>query len=495
MKKRYIYIVLAIIILVCIFSLIKNVFLNDQQGGKSESDDLLELVESKPLPIPPLLEDLDPDPNQAEFHLTAQQGTSEILDGVESKTLGYNGNILGPVIRVHEGEKVKVKMKNNLGEATTLHWHGLRVDGKYDGGPHSGILSGDTWEPEFTIEQPAATLWYHPHMMQATAKQVYEGLAGLFYIEDEISQSLPIPKDYGANDFPLIIQDRKLDPSGKLKYEPNLTDMMMGLYGNAFLINGAISPYLEVPKGIVRLRLLNGSNGRTYDFSLDNEQLFYQIATDGGFLEAPVEMSKVRLSPGERAEILVDFSDFEPGDHVSLINTDPDLLNETSDSNDAEVIELMDFVVSDEESGVYDIPEQLTKIESTDPSSAVKTREFVMAGVGETLTINGKVMDMDRIDEEVKLNDTEIWEVSNKRTGMKGGMAHPFHMHGVQFQVLDRDGNPPPTNETGWKDTILVYPGETVRLIATFKNKGIFMYHCHILEHEDGGMMGQYEVK
>lgn len=494
MKKRYIYSIIIAVVLAGVFILIKYVFPNDE--SPSASNDLSELIKSKPLPIPPLLEDLDPDPDQAEFHLTAQQGTSEILDGVESETLGYNGNILGPVIRVNEGEKVKVKMKNNLDEATTLHWHGLFVDGENDGGPHSGILPGETWEPEFTIEQPAATLWYHPHMMEKTAKQVYEGLSGLFYIEDEVSDSLAIPKEYGVNDFPLIVQDRKMDASGNMEYNPNMTDMMMGLYGNAFLVNGAISPYLEVPKGIVRLRVLNGSNGRTYDFSLNNNQEFYQIASDGGFLEKPAEMTSLQLSPGERAEILVDFTKFEAGDKIELIHTGSNFVNAASDTDDdIEAKELMEFVVTDKASGVNEIPKQLTEIDPIDPDSAVKMREFVMEGMGTTLTINDKEMDMSRIDEEVDFNATEIWKVSNQAAGKNGGMAHPFHIHGVQFQVLNRDGNPPPANESGWKDTVLIQPGETVRLIATFTNKGIFMYHCHILEHEDAGMMGQYEVK
>lgn len=490
MKKLYIFLPI-IAILVGIFFLAKYAFFDDE--STAESSDLSELVESKPLPIPPLLEDQDPDPDRAEFHLTAQHGISEIIDGVDSETLGYNGNILGPVIRVHEGEKVKVKMKNDLDEATTLHWHGLRVDGENDGGPHSGIMPGETWEPEFTIEQPAATLWYHPHMMESTAQQVYEGLAGLFYIEDEVSKNLSIPKEYGVNDFPLIIQDRKLDADGNMEYGPNMTDMMLGLYGNAFLINGAISPYLEVPKGIVRLRLLNGSNGRTYHFSLNNGEKFYQIASDGGLLEKPVEMSELRLSPAERAEILVDFSSFKTGDHVKLINKASNSIDSAEVSDEDK--ELMEFVVTENESGVNEISKQLTEIEPADESDSVKTREFVMSGTGSSLTINDKSMDMKRIDEVVDFNTTEIWEVSNRRSGKHGGMAHPFHLHGVQFQVLDRDGNPPPENESGWKDTVLVHPGETVRLITNFTHKGIFMYHCHILEHEDSGMMGQYEVK
>jgi blue copper oxidase len=493
MKKIYLYIAFILIVLVGAIFLITTITKDPQDKTETKSnEDISSLVESKPLPIPPILEDLDPDPNKAEFHLTAQKGKTEIIDGVKSNTLGYNGNFLGPIIRVYEGEQVKVKMTNNLDEATTLHWHGLRVDGEADGGPHSGIKPGETWEPEFTIEQPAATLWYHPHMMQMTAKQVYEGLSGLFIIDDKVSDNLAIPKDYGINDFPLIIQDKKLDSSGDLAYNPGMNDIMMGLYGNAFLVNGAISPYLDVPKGMVRLRLLNGSNGRTYEFELSNGQAFYQIASDGGLLEKPIEMTSLRMSPAERAEILIDFSVLETGDVVKLMDAGTELSDTVSEKTE---VELMEFVVSDPPSEVYEIPEQLTTIQRTNPDSAVVTRDMVLAGVGATLTINDKIMDMTRIDEVVKWNDTEIWEVKNQRTGLNGGMPHPFHLHGVQFQILDRDGTPPPANESGWKDTILVHPGETVRIITKFTHKGIFMYHCHILEHEDAGMMGQYEVK
>ncbi|WP_404333161.1 multicopper oxidase family protein [Mesobacillus maritimus] len=439
----------------------------------------------KPLPIPPLLEDKNPNPDEAEFHLTAQSSTSEFLPGQVTDTLGYNGSYLGPVIRVKKNEKVTVKVKNELAEATTVHWHGLEVDGERDGGPHTGILPGETWEPNFTINQPAATLWYHPHLLHKTGEQVYKGLAGLFYIDDEVSENMPIPKEYGVNDFPLVIQDKNLSSNGKVEYDLSMHDVMMGLQGNTVLVNGAINPYLEVPKGKVRLRLLNGSNARIYQFSLSNSQGFVQIASDGGFLEKPVEMSNIVLSSAERAEIIVDFSDYQLGERITL-------------TDQVTGAKLMEFVVSTEAKETFNIPEKLTDIQKIDPSSAVRTREFVMQGMGPNVNINGKQMAMDRIDEHLNVHDTEIWEISNENSGMggmMGGMAHPFHAHGVQFQILDRNGNPPPANETGWKDTILIYPDETVRVIATFNHKGIFMYHCHILEHEDAGMMGQFEVK
>ncbi|MBT2710975.1 multicopper oxidase domain-containing protein [Bacillus sp. ISL-47] len=463
---------------------------NGQMGGMGNGPENLEnevYSFDALLPIPPMLEDANPDPNKAEFHLTAQESEKEFLKGKATKTLGYNGDYLGPVIRVRAGEEVSVKVKNDMSTGTTVHWHGLEVDGDQDGGPHSGIQPGDTWNPQFTIKQPAATLWYHPHLLHTTGEQVYMGLAGLFYIDDEVSDNLDIPKEYGVDDVPLIIQDKQFDANGKYEYNLGMHDVMMGLQGEAILVNGTVNPYMEVPRGKVRLRLLNGSNARIYNFTLSSGQSFQQIASDGGFLEKPAEMSSLILSSAERAEVIVDFSDYNEGDVVYLTD---------------QGTPFMKFVVTEKEGRDYAIPANLTDIPEIDPESAVRTREFVMQGMGRNVNINGKQMDMNRIDEEVKLGDTEIWEISNDGSGMmggmmgdNGGMAHPFHAHGVQFRILDRNGNPPPPNERGWKDTILVNPGEKVRAIATFDHEGVFMYHCHILEHEDAGMMGQFKVK
>ncbi|XJZ28064.1 multicopper oxidase family protein [Bacillota bacterium Lsc_1132] len=433
-------------------------------------------VGETPLPIPPLLKDQNPDPNKAEFQLTAQQGTMEFFKGKKTETYGYNGNYLGPVIRVHKGEEVSIKVKNNLKESTTVHWHGLEVNGNQDGGPHQGIQPGQTWNPQFTINQPAATLWYHPHLLNKTAEHVYKGLAGLFYIDDDVSDRLNIPKDYGKNDIPLVIQDRNFNSDSTFEYKLGMHDIMMGLQGNTILVNGAVNPYLNVPAGKVRLRLLNGSNARTYAFRLSNNQQFYQIASDGGLLPSPVPMTKVVLGAGERAEIIVDFSSLKKGDSLYLMNQDAKFLK---------------FVVNNQQPRTFDLPAKLVDFPKMNESAAVRTRQFVFQGMGSNVNINGKQMDMNRIDEQLKLHDTEIWEISNE----SGGMAHPFHAHGVQFQILDRDGNPPPANEAGWKDTILINPGEKVRAIATFDHSGTFMFHCHILEHEDAGMMGQFKVQ
>lgn len=427
------------------------------------------------LPIPEILEDEDPDPSKAAFTITAQKGMTEFIDGRKTETFGYNGNYLGPAIRVHRGVEVSVKVKNNLSEPTTLHWHGLKVDGEADGSPHNVIDPGDTWNPQFTVNQPAATLWFHPHYSHKTGEQVYRGLAGLFMIEDEVSESLHLPSDYGFDDIPLIIQDRRFDKNGQFDYTMKMRDTMKGMLGDTILVNGAVNPSTEVPKGLVRLRVLNGSNASVYQLHVENNQPFYQIASDGGFLEKPVKITKLELSPGERAEILVDFSTMKSGDTVRLLNNDIAFLN---------------FVVNGTQKEVYSVPRKLTTIDKLNPKEAVKTREFIFQGMGSGVSINGKQMDMDRIDEKINYGSIEVWKINNYTN-----MQHPFHAHGVQFQIIERKGKRPKANEAGWKDTFIVQQGENVTVIAKFENKGTFMYHCHILEHEDAGMMGQFLVE
>ena len=204
------------------------------------------------LPIPPILKDENQDPGKAEFTLVAQKGSMEFLEGKPTDTFGYNGDYLGPVIRVKTGDDVSIKVKNEIDEATTVHWHGLEVDGDQDGGPHSGIQPGTTWNPKFKIEQNAATLWYHPHLLHETGEHVYKGLAGLFIIDDEDSENLDLPNEYGVNDIPLIVQDKQLDENGQFTYDLSMHDVMMGLQGDTIMVNGAINPYVEVPKGKVR---------------------------------------------------------------------------------------------------------------------------------------------------------------------------------------------------------------------------------------------------
>jgi len=429
------------------------------------------------LPIPLLLEPSDSDAKSVDYQIKVQEGRTNIIGNKETPTLGYNSSILGPVIKVSRGEEVRMHITNELGEETSVHWHGLEVEGTKDGGPHQVIPTGSTWEPVFAIDQPAATLWFHPHVIGTTAIQVYYGLAGLLIIEDENSKSLNLPDNYGVNDIPLIIQDRSFNQDGSFLYFDNMMD---GAYGDYILVNGAITPYLEVDQIKMRFRIVNGANARNFDLRLSDGNFFYQIASDGGLLEKPLPGDSLLISPGERAEIIIDFSTYYEGDKIQLVS-------------DNELV--MTFRVEGKAPDDTVIPEVLTTIEKLDESQVSGFKTIQLDGMGHMVTLNGQKFDIDRIDDNVALGSTEIWEISASRAMMMGSPGHPFHIHGTQFQILSRNGEEPEEREKGWKDTVFARGGETVRIIVKFKHKGVFMYHCHILEHEEAGMMGQLEVE
>lgn len=436
-----------------------------------------------PLPIPPLL---DAKINDGLLGLTVQEGSRTFFPGLNTPTLGYNGDFLGPTLRVRNGERIRLQIQNNLKESTTVHWHGLHVPARWDGGPRQVIEAGAVWRPDFHIKQEAATLWYHPHALGRTGEHVYRGLAGLFIIEDDLSDKLPIPRDYGVDDIPLVFQDRRFYEDGRFAHVTSGHDIMHGVVGNHVLVNGVIEPGLAVPQGVVRFRMLNGSNSSIYRISFGDERQFRVIASDGGFLEKPVKLSSLVFSAGERYEILADFSKDKAGFSTPLIL-------EQWGGNEFRAVEIR---VGQEKGNITTSPEELRSLELIDPESAAKTRSFAMQTVsqGGRLTINGSHMDINRIDETVTLGSTEIWEISNN-SGRMMQLPHSMHLHDVQFQILDRNGALPPPIERGRKDTVLLMPGETVRVISRFEDyTGVYMYHCHMLEHEDNGMMGQFEV-
>lgn len=450
---------------------------------------------SNSLPIPPILEGEKTSKGNTRFSFTVEESQRSFFQGYQTKTMGYNSSFLGPTIRVKNGDDLKFAIRNKLNEVTTVHWHGLHVPAQWDGGPHQIIKPGQTWQPEFTIKQPAATLWYHPHAMGLTGEQVYKGLAGLFIIEDDESAKLQIPKDYGKDDFPLVLQDRRFFDDGSFAYVQNMMDVMHGVIGNYLLVNGAVSANLDVPQKLIRLRVLNGSNSSIYRVAFSDNRKFYQIATDGGFQEKPVPLNYLLLSAGERSEILVDFT----GDQINST------LSLHVDQLPGSKFEAMQFTVKKKSggSGVQSVPQELVGINWLKESDSDKTRTFkmetmsrgmgMMGGSGR-LTINGKNMAIRRIDEKIKLGSTEIWEIENY-SAMMMRLPHSMHLHDVQFQILDRNGRKPAPHEKGRKDTVLIPPGEQVRIIAKFEDyTGKYMYHCHMLEHEDNGMMGQFEV-
>ncbi len=459
-------IVLLLIIGVILFYLGSVLFIPQQENTDQQGN---------ALKLPVLLEDLNPDPDVSDFVLDVQAGQTNFGDRHPTATLGYNGSYLGPVIQIKKGEQVNIQVNNHLSVPTTVHWHGLVVDGEQDGGPHQGIQPGESWKPSFIVDQSAATLWFHPHLMGATADQVYYGLAGLMYITDDFVEQLNLPREYGVNDIPLIIQDRSFNNDGSFNYQ---TNMMGVIPGDTILVNGTVHPYLDLKKSVVKFRLLNASNAQNFEFSMSDGHNFLQIASDGGLLEKTLTRQTVFLAPGERAEVILDFGKVK-GSKVSLmVNQSPVLVINLSNPTDDPVT----------------ISNSLTVINPIPIGNNPIKRVFELQSMGSSGTINGKFFDMNRIDEEVGLNVTEIWIIRN-RGGMMQTGGHPFHVHGTQFQIISRNGQSPPREEQGYKDTVYVQVGEEVAIRVRFTHPGIFMYHCHILEHEDNGMMGQFRVQ
>lgn len=436
---------------------------------------------ARPLAIPPLADSRLVDGERV-FDLDLREGTTDFGHG-RTPTWGVNSDHLGPTIRVTRGDRVRMIVRNRLPEATTLHWHGMHLPAEMDGGPHQVVEPGQTWQPRWAIDQEAATLWYHPHLHGATAAHVYRGLAGLLLVDDAASAASGLPNTYGVDDVPVILQDKRFHDDGTLDEDPGVFQSA-GVTGDTVVVNGTVGPYFDVTTELVRLRLLNASSTRPYAVGLSSGGTFEMVAGDGGLLAAPVELDRVQLSPGERAEVVVRLA---PGERVVLRSGPSD----TGDrmAGGADRLDLLELRAADRLAPSGPLPDRLAHVSAPDEQEAERTRSFELSGY----SINGLPMDADRVDEVVTLGDTEIWEITN----LDGG-SHNFHVHDVQFHVLDIDGVPPPPELAGRKDTVWVRPQETVRIILRFtdyaSDRWPYMFHCHTLRHEDNGMMGQFLV-
>jgi blue copper oxidase len=439
------------------------------------------------LAIPPLADSRVDAQGRRVFDLTLQRGTTEFFPAVPTQTWGVNGSYLGPTVRAARGEQVVLNVRNALDEQTTVHWHGMHLPARMDGGPHQPINTGSTWSPTWRIGQPAATLWYHPHPHGETAKHVYRGIAGMFIVDDAVS-SRDLPSRYGVDDVPVIVQDRRFDDAGQLD-EAAAPGRSTGLLGDTILVNGTVAPHLDVTSQRVRLRLLNASNARIYDFGLSDGRTLTVIGSDGGLLAKPYDTQRIMLSPGERAEVVVTV---RAGERTVLRSYPPalgaDFWNERFAGGD-DSFDVLELRAADSLTPSPAVPARLADLPRLEATSAVTTRHFDLGGTH----INGRDMDMDRIDETVTVGETEIWRLSNR-----GGTPHNFHVHDVQFQVLDVDGERPPAHLGGWKDTVFVPPDTSVTLVMRFSDYTDpdvpYMFHCHLLAHEDRGMMGQFVV-
>lgn len=454
------------------------------------------------LPIPPVLTGPD-------IALSIQEGITEFHPGEPIPTYGYNGALLGPTLLLVRGQAVTINVTNHLPDLTTTHWHGLHVSPENDGGPHSRIYPDSTWSPSFTVMNRAGTYWYHPHGIGLTDYQVSKGLAGLIIVQDAQEAALALPRTYGVDDIPLILQTKPI-VAGEVMMHTGLDSVV--------ITNGVRDAWKELPAQVVRLRCLNGSSERSFMLGFSNGMTFHAIGTDGGLLEAPVPLTRLRLMPGERAELLVDLAGQE-GSAFQLMSYASELPNGILGSpqvgNGMAVLDGYlqnalngaDFPLTSFTVGamtidpITTIPSALVPTEALNAADADITRTFNLAPaimgpldmIAGPFTINGASMDMDVINVTIPLGNTEIWEFTNNTMA-----GHPVHIHDVEFNILDRNGALPDAWETGWKDVIYVPAQGSARAIMRFEDfvdpDMPYMYHCHMLMHEDEGMMGQFVV-
>jgi len=400
-----------------------------------------------------------------------------------------NGSVPGPTIRVRRGEEFAARIANHLAEPLVLHWHGVLAPEHGDGHPRDQVASGQGYDVGFLVQQRAATCWYHAHTDQYTAEQAYRGVAGLFIIEDPAEAALGLPT--GDHDLPLVLTDKRTTAQRQLVYAPSMMDVMTGYLGDTLLVNGTPDAWLAVDRGLYRFRLLNGSNARIYRVALSDGRPFHVIGTDGGLLPAPVSSSSVMLAPGQRLEILVDFSSYPIGTSLLLTSLAFAGGGGMMGGTQGVAMDLIRFHVDGAGTGNADLPSVLVPFTSYNSALAQRTRVFTLASSGMAHTINGRSFSMSRVDFSVPFADLEIWEYRNTTAEF-----HPMHAHAAHCQVLSRSSATElPPEDFGWKDTVLVRPNETVRMLVRFdSHAGVFAHHCHNLEHEDAGMMQNFEV-
>ncbi len=505
------------------------------------------------LPVPKILQ---PDV-RGTYHLKMQQGQSQFLPGVNTTTWGVNGNLLGPVLRLRRGKPISVIVENTLPEASTVHWHGLEIPGNVDGGPQAMIAPGARREVQFTVDQPAATCWFHPHPHQKSGYQVAMGLAGLVVIDDEDGDKLKIPSRWGVDDIPLILQDKRLNQAGQIDYQLDVMTAAVGWFGQHMLTNGVIYPQHGVSRGWLRLRLLNACNARSLTLATSDHRPLYVIASDGGFLPEPVKVSELPILMGERFEVMVDCSDGKAFDLLTLpvkqmgmtlapfdqplpvLKIQPIMTQSGTSLPDSLIalpplpsqqgiptrwLQLMMDPQLDQQGmqalmqryghgamagmsmdhGSHGSNSSDSKMASMPGMSAGSHQGMNMSGMEtaqqaahfDLMTankINGKAYDMYHPAFAVRQGQYEKWTIS----GEGDMMLHPFHIHGTQFRILSENGQPVAQHRQGWKDTVRVEGGRSevlVRFDHLADKQHAYMAHCHLLEHEDTGMMTSFTV-
>lgn len=484
--------------------------------------------------------------------IVAKSARHDILPGKPTAMLTYEVEHLGktflnPLLRMRTGAAFRATLWNALPDPTIIHWHGFRVDSNNDGHPHYAVPGGATYNYHFTLGNRAATYWYHPHPHHLSGKQIYLGLSGFFIVEDDEEVALQKALDFklGITDLPLMIHDRTLTPDGELLYTPTSVERLDGLRGTRMLVNGTPRPYLDVDARPYRLRILNGSNARMYRLAFrQGERLldFHVIGTDGGLLDRPYRVREAFLSPSERLDVLLDLRDANRGDAVTLVSLEFDRMDhqheagghrahtgmhaathaahhasvsdaageKTTVPEEGSALDIMRFRVRGPVAYQRDLAQTLSRpLSRLEPAAhpGSKPRVMTLDMKGNRWRINGLTYEAQKTPIVVKRGATEVWEIRNAQSSM----PHPFHIHGFQFRALARSGSPEQqvrlavtpeglaATDLGWKDTVLSWPGETVRIAIDFTHPfpgdQVYMVHCHNLEHEDGGMMLNLKVQ
>lgn len=460
-----------------------------------------------PLPIPPVTEPVRADATGDYYRIVQRKAEVEILPGLRTPMLTYDGVFPGPTVISRRGRRTVVRHRNELPVPTAVHLHGGHTPADSDGYPTDLVLPAGGWDHTgharhgdvergvrqyvYPCDQRAATLWYHDHRMDFTGPQVYRGLAGFHLVTDEEDDALPLPT--GERDIPLMIVDRAFEEDGSLRYpslDPDLRsvpgveeDFAEGVLGDVILVNGAPWPVLDVDAARYRLRVLNASNARRYLLRLEPAADLIQVGSDGGLLERPVRHGELLVAPGERFDLVVDFSRFRPGTELTLHNG----------LDTGRTADVMRFRVVRRATDDTEVPAVLSSIERVDPAQAVRTRQwrFARAHTGDhhAWLINDAPFAADRADGEVALGEVEIWRFTSD-------LHHPVHVHLDPFQVVSRRGKEPGPYDAGWKDTIDIGPADYVDVAVRFTDyPGRYLVHCHNLEHEDMAMMAAFDVR
>jgi FtsP/CotA-like multicopper oxidase with cupredoxin domain len=439
------------------------------------------------LVMPPVLTNISSVPGTVEVNLAAAPRRLALLPGHPTNAYAYNGSVPGPTLEVHEGDHVIIHFHNNLPEPTTIHWHGLHIPADMDGSPLRPVGTGKEYDYIFTIPRGSAgTYWYHPHPDVRTGYQMAMGLFGAIIVRDRHD---PLPASLPEK--LLILSDNRFKPDGSPEIsDPNSAqgeiDQENGREGNVLFVNGQVAPVIRIRSGETqRWRIVNVSAARIYRLAIPGQTLLH-VGDDGGLFERGREVTSILLANSERVELLIRGS--RPPQTLTSLQTLPyDRYDPHTRPENWDVAhDLLSLRYTDDAPvSPTALPSIMRNVVALD-TTHVRRRPIIVLSQG---LINGKTMDMDRVDVRSQLGATEIWQIENVVT-----MDHPFHLHGFQFQILDRDGVPEPYRS--WKDVVNVRKHQVVRVIVRFDDfPGKWMFHCHILDHEDHGMMGILEVR